>query len=172
MQVKRAFRDSLEAKPYIVGLFDWLGFGKRVYNTPLSSLIKDWQDLRLEIPNASRRASGRGPIWRIGQVVFSDTMLLWARPEPLESVLAFFAVCAGIVSRGVIKGWPIRGGIAVVWAPYEFWIDGETSHCGVDVFDFIKADGVWRVSNSMWTVEPNACAELRPEEAPIVRPAG
>jgi len=66
----------------------------------------------------------------------------------------------------------IRGGIAVVWAPYEFWIDGETSHCGVDVFDFIKTDGVWRVSNSMWTVEPNACAELRPEEAPIVRPAG
>lgn len=64
----------------------------------------------------------------------------------------------------------IRGGIAVVWAPYEFWIDGETSHCGIDVFDFIKTDGVWRVSNSMWTVEPDACAELRPEDASMVRP--
>ena len=64
----------------------------------------------------------------------------------------------------------IRGGIAVVWAPYEFWIDGKTSHCGIDVFDFVKIDGVWRVSNSMWTVEPNACAELRPADASQLRP--
>lgn len=35
----------------------------------------------------------------------------------------------------------VRGPIAVVWSPYEFKIDGETSHCGVDVFDFVKVDG-------------------------------
>ncbi len=64
----------------------------------------------------------------------------------------------------------IRGDIAVVWAPYEFWIDGETTHCGVDVFDFIKSDGQWLVSNSMWTVEPDACDELRPEDASMIRP--
>ena len=64
----------------------------------------------------------------------------------------------------------IRGGIAVVWAPYEYWIDGKTSHCGVDVFDFVKIAGVWRVSNSMWTVEPNACTELRPADASELRP--
>ena len=64
----------------------------------------------------------------------------------------------------------VRGGIAVVWAPYEFWLDGKTSHCGVDVFDFVKVSGEWRVSNSMWTVEPNACAELRPADASTIRP--
>lgn len=64
----------------------------------------------------------------------------------------------------------IRGGIAVVWAPYEFWIDGETSHCGVDVIDFVKIDGKWLVSNAMWTVEPEACAELRPDEGTDLRP--
>jgi len=64
----------------------------------------------------------------------------------------------------------IRGGIAVVWAPYEYWIDGKTSHCGVDVFDFVKIGGEWRVSNSTWTVEPNACAELRPADASRLRP--
>jgi hypothetical protein len=58
----------------------------------------------------------------------------------------------------------IRGGIAVVWTPNQFWTDGETSHCGIDVFDFVKINGVWRVSNSMWTVEPNACEELRPAD--------
>ena len=65
----------------------------------------------------------------------------------------------------------IRGPIAVVWAPYEFWIDGKTSHCGVDVFDFVKIDGNWRVSNSMWTVEPDACETLRPKSAAAIRPA-
>lgn len=66
----------------------------------------------------------------------------------------------------------IRGGIAVVWAPYEFWIDAKTSHCGVDVFDFVKVAGAWRVANLMWTVEPDACAELRPADAKSMRPAG
>jgi hypothetical protein len=66
----------------------------------------------------------------------------------------------------------IRGSIAVVWAPYEFQIDSKTSHCGVDVFSFIKVGDEWRVANSMWTVEPDACAELRPENAKDVRPSG
>lgn len=64
----------------------------------------------------------------------------------------------------------IRGGIAVVWAPYEFWIDGETSHCGVDVVDFVMINRKWRVSNAMWTVEPEACAELRPVDPTKMRP--
>jgi hypothetical protein len=64
----------------------------------------------------------------------------------------------------------IRGAMALVWAPYEFQIDGQTSHCGVDVFSFAKIDGVWKVSNSMWTVEPNACAELRPADPGMIRP--
>lgn len=65
----------------------------------------------------------------------------------------------------------IRGSIAVVWAPYEFWRDGKTSHCGVDVFDFVKVDGTWRVANGMWTVEPEACEELRPSDPSQIRPA-
>ena len=64
----------------------------------------------------------------------------------------------------------IRGAMALVWAPYEFQIDGETTHCGVDVFSFAKINGIWKVSNSMWTVEPNACPELRPENPDTIRP--
>lgn len=64
----------------------------------------------------------------------------------------------------------IRGGIAVVWAPYEFWIDGATSHCEVDVIDFVKIDGEWLVADAMWTVEPKACDELRPADVGNLRP--
>jgi hypothetical protein len=65
----------------------------------------------------------------------------------------------------------VRSGIAVVWTPYEFWVDGKTSHCGIDVFDMIKEKGVWRIANAMWTVEPDACAALRPADPSRVRPA-
>lgn len=64
----------------------------------------------------------------------------------------------------------IRGGIAQVWAPYEFWIDGKTSHCGIDTFDLVRVDGRWRVANAMWTVEPDACPELRPANPDEIRP--
>jgi hypothetical protein len=66
----------------------------------------------------------------------------------------------------------LRDPIAVVWAPYEFKIDGKTSHCGIDVFDFVKLDGEWRVASSMWTVEPDACPELRPADPSKIRPNG
>ena len=64
----------------------------------------------------------------------------------------------------------VRGPIAVVWAPYEFRIDALSSHCGVDVLDFVKIDGTWRVANAMWTVEPEACNKLRPTDGSPIRP--
>ena len=65
----------------------------------------------------------------------------------------------------------VRGGIAVVWTPYEFWADGKSSHCGIDVFDLMKDNGVWKVANAMWTVEPEACVSLRPSDPSRLRPA-
>jgi hypothetical protein len=64
----------------------------------------------------------------------------------------------------------VRGSIAVVWAPYEFWRDGKTTHCGVDVFDLVKQEGAWRIAHTMYTVEPDACPELRPADPSRIRP--
>jgi uncharacterized protein (TIGR02246 family) len=64
----------------------------------------------------------------------------------------------------------VRGSIAVVWTPYEFWRDGTSSHCGVDVFELAKEDGRWRIGNMMWTVEPDACSALRPADTSRIRP--
>jgi hypothetical protein len=64
----------------------------------------------------------------------------------------------------------VRNGIAVVWAPYEFWLDGKTSHCGIDVFELAKVDGSWRIADIMWTVEPDACSALRPSDPSRMRP--
>lgn len=51
----------------------------------------------------------------------------------------------------------IHESIAVVWTPYEFRLNGELSHCGVDVFELLKVNGAWKIGNAMWTAEPAGC---------------
>ncbi len=47
----------------------------------------------------------------------------------------------------------IHEGIAVVWAPYEFQVNGEFSHCGVDAFSLVRIDGRWKIAGIVYTVE-------------------
>ena len=51
----------------------------------------------------------------------------------------------------------ISGLIATVWAPYDFWIDGKFSHCGVDQFDLIKTEDGWKIAGGVYTLE-SKCA--------------
>ena len=51
----------------------------------------------------------------------------------------------------------IQGDIAVFWAPYDFHVDGEFSHCGIDSFQFIRQQGEWLISNLSWTLERENC---------------
>lgn len=54
-----------------------------------------------------------------------------------------------------------RGDMATVSAPYEFQLNGQTTHCGMDVFGLVKVEGAWKIASLMWTQEPNACLELK-----------
>jgi hypothetical protein len=64
----------------------------------------------------------------------------------------------------------VRGNLAMVWTPYEFWVNDKTSHCGIDAFELVKQDGTWKIGNAMWTVEPDACPALRPTDPSRIRP--
>jgi hypothetical protein len=64
----------------------------------------------------------------------------------------------------------VRGKLAVVWTPYEFWQNGKTTHCGIDVFEMVKEEAGWRIGSAMWTVEPDACPALRPPDPSRMRP--
>jgi len=39
----------------------------------------------------------------------------------------------------------IDGDMAIVWTPYEFFINDIFSHCGVNVFTLSKLDGTWQI---------------------------
>ncbi|MEY4094258.1 MAG: hypothetical protein RLZZ53_1457 [Acidobacteriota bacterium] len=47
----------------------------------------------------------------------------------------------------------ISGTIATVWSPYDFWIDGKFSHCGIDVFNLIKTEEGWKLAGGVYTLE-------------------
>lgn len=40
----------------------------------------------------------------------------------------------------------VDNNIAVVWAPYEFLLDGKPHHCGTDVFNLARVDGRWLIT--------------------------
>lgn len=65
-------------------------------------------------------------------------------PERLEERLTDIAV-------------EIDGDIAMVWGPYVFLIDGKVHHCGVDHFDLIRENGVWKIASVTWSSRTTGC---------------
>lgn len=51
----------------------------------------------------------------------------------------------------------IEGDIAVFWAPYDFHVEGQFSHCGIDSFQLVKREGQWLLSNLSWTRQRQGC---------------
>jgi hypothetical protein len=51
----------------------------------------------------------------------------------------------------------IRGPIASVWTPYDFWVAGKFSHCGIDAFDLIRTPEGWKIATGVYTVERQGC---------------
>jgi len=39
----------------------------------------------------------------------------------------------------------IDGPLAIVWTPYNFYLNGAFSHCGVNSFQLVKLDGAWKI---------------------------
>jgi len=67
-----------------------------------------------------------------------------------------------IVERGFDPEVRVSGTIASVWYPYDFYLDGEWSHCGVDVFTlaYTGETSGWRIAALAWSREqPPACRE-------------
>jgi Putative lumazine-binding len=36
--------------------------------------------------------------------------------------------------------------LAVVWAPFEFLVDGKPDHCGTDLFNLVQTGGKWLIA--------------------------
>jgi Putative lumazine-binding len=41
----------------------------------------------------------------------------------------------------------IDNDLAMVWAPFEFLVDGKVDHCGTDLFNLVQQDGKWLIAS-------------------------
>jgi hypothetical protein len=48
--------------------------------------------------------------------------------------------------------------LAVVWAPFDFLVDGKVDHCGTDLFNLVRVDGKWLIASVADTGHPSCPA--------------
>lgn len=73
---------------------------------------------------------------------------------------------SGVIERGFAPEARVSGGVAVVWMPYDLYINGEWSHCGADVFTLVKSAGAWRIASMAWSAEQPPVCKRHPAGPP------
>ncbi len=58
----------------------------------------------------------------------------------------------------------VDGNMANAWTPYEFWFDGNFSHCGVNSFQLIKEDDRWKIIYLVDTRRREGCKTKNPKD--------
>ena len=81
------------------------------------------------------------------------TMVLMRDGKPVQMTLEAFADRVGKPGTTQIEERihdpliRIDNDLAVVWAPFEFLIDGKVDHCGTDLFNLVRKDGKWLIAS-------------------------
>ncbi|MEL6811897.1 MAG: nuclear transport factor 2 family protein [Bacteroidota bacterium] len=53
----------------------------------------------------------------------------------------------------------IDGNLAHVWTPYEFWLNGEFSHCGANAFTLVNTDSGWKILHLIDSRRRSSCGK-------------
>lgn len=60
----------------------------------------------------------------------------------------------------------VEGDIAAVWAPFDFYLDGKFSHCGINAFHLLRVAGSWKLSATTYTAVTDGSCETHPDGPP------
>lgn len=71
------------------------------------------------------------------------------KAETINNFINGVSTLEGEIIEERLMGWHILidDGLASVWTPYEFYFDNKFHHCGVNNFQLVKIQGVWKISN-------------------------
>jgi Putative lumazine-binding len=81
------------------------------------------------------------------------TMVLMRDGKPSQMTFEAFAERVGKPSPTHIEERihnplvRIDNDLAVVWAPFDFLVDGKVDHCGTDLFNLVRVDGKWVIAS-------------------------
>lgn len=106
------------------------------------------------------------------QSVFGDSALLQTISRNKEGKTIIrnesikeFAASVGSAPKGALderisfESIKIDGALASVWTPYSFFYNGKFSHCGVNSFQLVRIDGIWKVQYIIDTRRKINCLE-------------
>lgn len=51
----------------------------------------------------------------------------------------------------------VDGALAIVWAPYNFYYNGQFSHCGMDSFQLVRFGNGWKIQYIIDTRKKDGC---------------
>jgi len=71
-----------------------------------------------------------------------------------------------LVERGFDPTVLVSGPVAMIWYPYDIYVNGEWSHCGVDIFNFVRTDEGWKINSMTWSAEQPPACEPHPDGPP------
>jgi len=81
------------------------------------------------------------------------TMVLMRDGKPTQMSLEAFADRVGKPGTTQIEERihepliRIDNDLAVVWAPFDFLVNGKVDHCGTDLFNMVHVDGKWVIAS-------------------------
>ena len=81
------------------------------------------------------------------------TMVLMRDGKPTQMTFDDFAARVGRPGMTAIQERihdplvRIDNDLAVVWAPFDFLVDGKVDHCGTDLFNLVRANGKWLIAS-------------------------
>lgn len=99
------------------------------------------------------------------------TMVLMRDGKPTQMTFDAFADLIGKPSKAPIEERihdplvRIDNDLAVVWAPFEFLVDGKVDHCGTDLFNMVRVNGQWLVA-SIADTGRKACGQIDDRSRP------
>ena len=109
-----------------------------------------------------------GNDWELASSVMIDDAVLYGyRLDAGEVVLGRTTVAeylqsmSGRNDRLLERIWDVRvleqGRLATVWAPYDFYLNGEFHHCGTNSFSLIRDEGGWRIAGVVYSILTDSC---------------
>jgi len=51
------------------------------------------------------------------------------------------------------------GPLATAWTPYKFYYKGNFSHCGVDSYQLVRINGIWKIQYLIDTRRNMSCGD-------------
>ncbi|WAT17637.1 nuclear transport factor 2 family protein [Aurantiacibacter sp. MUD11] len=98
-----------------------------------------------------------------------DAVATWVHAEqpdvPAQStraqeLVAFVASVPGEIAEPIeVIEVLVDGPVAMVWADFGFYLDGERSHCGVDIFTLVREGDEWKIATITYSHVTQACED-------------